>query len=197
MRSRSRSRSRYGRSSRKTNRGRAPKSARRSCPRSTSHCHRNETIWNWEFGIWNSSSIPNSSFQIPNCVIFPLRRVYAVPLPNQPPLILGDRALVMGILNVTPDSFAEASARLDSGGAIEAALRMEADGADLIDVGGESTRPGAEPVSAEDELARVLPVVDGLARQLRVPISVDTYKADVARAVLDRGAAIVNDVSGL
>jgi dihydropteroate synthase len=103
----------------------------------------------------------------------------------------------MAILNVTPDSFAEASARLDPGAAIDAALRMEADGADLIDVGGESTRPGADPVSADEELARILPVVDGLAGQLRIPISVDTYKASVARAALDRGAVIVNDVSGL
>src|SRR5262245_44751355 len=103
----------------------------------------------------------------------------------------------MGILNVTPDSFAESSSRLDSGVAVEAALRMEADGADLIDVGGESTRPGADPVSADEELARIVPVLDGLTRQLRIPISVDTYKASVARAALDRGAVIVNDVSGL
>ena len=74
---------------------------------------------------------------------------------------------------------------------------MEADGADVIDVGGESTRPGAVPVAADEELARVLPVVRGLAGRLRVPISVDTYKAEVARAAFDAGAAIVNDVSGL
>jgi dihydropteroate synthase len=130
-------------------------------------------------------------------VTFPARRVYAVPLSKRPPLVLGERPLVMGILNVTPDSFAEASARLDSGVAIAAALRMEADGADLIDVGGESTRPGADPVPADEELARILPVVDGLARQLRIPISVDTYKASVARVALDSGAVIINDVSGL
>jgi dihydropteroate synthase len=103
----------------------------------------------------------------------------------------------MGILNVTPDSFAESTRRLDPAVAIDAALRMEADGADLIDLGGESTRPGADPVSAGEELARILPVLNGLARRLRVPISVDTYKADVAGAALDAGAAIVNDVSGL
>ena len=103
----------------------------------------------------------------------------------------------MGILNVTPDSFAETSSRLDPAAAIDAAIRMEADGADLIDVGGESTRPGSDPVSAGDELARILPVLRGLAGRLRVPVSVDTYKADVARAALDAGASMVNDVSGL
>ncbi len=74
---------------------------------------------------------------------------------------------------------------------------MESDGADLVDIGGESTRPGAEPLSKEDELARVLPVIRGLAGRLTIPISIDTYKADVARAALDAGACIVNDVSGL
>jgi dihydropteroate synthase len=103
----------------------------------------------------------------------------------------------MGILNVTPDSFAEASNIVDPAAAIDAALRMEADGADLIDIGGESTRPGATPVSLEQELSRVLPVVRGLAGRLRIPISVDTYKSQVARATLEAGAAIVNDVSAL
>ena len=84
-----------------------------------------------------------------------------------------------------------------SGSAVDAALEMEAQGADLIDVGGESTRPGADPLAATDELARVLPVLAGLAGRLRVPLSVDTYKADVARAALDAGASLVNDVSGL
>jgi dihydropteroate synthase len=103
----------------------------------------------------------------------------------------------MGILNVTPDSFAEAASRLDPAAAVAAALRMEADGADLIDIGGESTRPGADPVSAGEELARVLPVLTALDGRLRVPISIDTYKSDVARAAVAAGAAIVNDVSGL
>lgn len=104
---------------------------------------------------------------------------------------------MMGILNVTPDSFAEARHMLDPAAAIDAALQMEADGADIVDVGGESTRPGAEPVAADEEAARVLPVIRGLAGRLRIPISVDTYKADVARQALAEGAAIVNDVSGL
>jgi dihydropteroate synthase len=108
----------------------------------------------------------------------------------------------MGILNVTPDSFAEAKPRVRSGAidvaeAVDAAVSMEAAGADLIDVGGESTRPGSEPVDAREELARVLPVVRALVGRLRVPVSIDTYKADVARAALDAGAAMVNDVSGL
>jgi dihydropteroate synthase len=103
----------------------------------------------------------------------------------------------MGILNVTSDSFAETRCQLDPVRAVAAALEMEAQGADLIDVGGESTRPGADPLSAKDELARVLPVLAGLAGRLRVPLSVDTYKADVARAALDAGASLVNDVSGL
>ena len=103
----------------------------------------------------------------------------------------------MGILNVTPDSFAEASPWRDVDAAVDAALRMEADGADLIDIGGESTRPGAEPVLLEEELSRVMPVLTALAGRLRVPISIDTYKSGVARAAVGAGAAIVNDVSGL
>jgi dihydropteroate synthase len=103
----------------------------------------------------------------------------------------------MGILNITPDSFAEASRLGDPSAALEAALRMEADGADLIDVGGESTRPGAEPVDAAEELSRVIPVVSALAGRLRVPISIDTYKSDVAREAVAAGASIVNDISGL
>lgn len=103
----------------------------------------------------------------------------------------------MGILNVTPDSFADGGRHHDPGRAIDAGLRMVADGADLLDIGGESTRPGAATVDADEELRRVLPVIDGLARQTAVPLSIDTYKASVARAALDAGASIVNDISGL
>jgi dihydropteroate synthase len=110
---------------------------------------------------------------------------------------LGVRPLVMGILNVTPDSFAEAASRLDPGAAADDAFRMEAEGADLIDIGGESTRPGASPIDADEELGRILPVIRRLAGRLRVPISVDTYKSEVARAALGAGAIVVNDVSGL
>jgi dihydropteroate synthase len=128
---------------------------------------------------------------------FPSRGLFTVPLPNGSVLHLGARCLVMGILNVTPDSFGETASRLDPRRAVDAALDMEAHGADLIDVGGESTRPGADPLSADDELARVLPVLERLAVQSHVPISIDTYKAAVARAALDAGASLVNDVSGL
>jgi len=101
----------------------------------------------------------------------------------------------MGIVNVTPDSFAGGIP--DASAAIDAGLRMEADGADIIDIGGESTRPGSDAVPSDEEIARVLPVVRGLARRVQRPISIDTRKAEVARAALDAGAAIVNDVSGL
>jgi dihydropteroate synthase len=103
----------------------------------------------------------------------------------------------MAILNVTPDSFAESAPRLNPQAAADLALAMAAAGADIIDIGGESTRPGAEPVAAAEELARVLPVLEALRGRLPVPISIDTYKADVAAAALAAGAAIVNDISGL
>jgi dihydropteroate synthase len=103
----------------------------------------------------------------------------------------------MGIVNVTPDSFADAGLRFDPDRAVADALQMIADGADILDVGGESTRPGAEPLPEDEELRRVLPVIERLASQSQVPISVDTYKARVAREAVARGATIVNDVSSL
>ena len=103
----------------------------------------------------------------------------------------------MGIVNVTPDSFADGGLRLDPARAVEDALQMEELGADLIDVGGESTRPGAEPLPVEEEMARVGPVVRALGKRLRIPFSIDTYKSPVAEAALDAGAAIVNDISAL
>ena len=125
------------------------------------------------------------------------RPIFTVPLPGLGTLRLGDRCLVMGILNVTPDSFADLTSLRDPADAVAAALRMAADGADLIDIGGESTRPGAEAISADEELSRVLPVLRALHGRLDVPISIDTYKGDVARAAVAAGAALVNDVSGL
>jgi dihydropteroate synthase len=110
--------------------------------------------------------------------------------------VLGERTLVMGVLNVTPDSFSDGGALATAEAAVEKGLRLFADGADWVDVGGESTRPGARPVSAEEEIARVVPVVAGLRRRGGGPISVDTTKASVARAALDAGADLVNDVSG-
>jgi dihydropteroate synthase len=103
----------------------------------------------------------------------------------------------MGVLNVTPDSFADASHLVAPEQAAAAAMALEAAGADLIDIGGESTRPGAEPVDAATEIKRVVPVLEALRGRLRVPISIDTYKASVAEAVLDAGAAMINDISGL
>ena len=126
-----------------------------------------------------------------------LRPRFAVPLPDGRTLRLGERTLVMGVLNVTPDSFSDAGAFDDPGRAVDAALAMAEAGADLIDVGGESTRPGAEPVEVDEEIRRVVPVIEAFARQSYLPVSVDTYKAVTAEAALDAGATIVNDVSGL
>ena len=103
----------------------------------------------------------------------------------------------MGIVNVTPDSFSDGGVLFDADRAVDAAVRMVEDGADLLDVGGESTRPGAPPLPLDVELARVVPVVERLAARTSVPISIDSYKAAVADAALAAGAAIVNDISGL
>jgi dihydropteroate synthase len=103
----------------------------------------------------------------------------------------------MGILNVTPDSFYGGSRRPDPAKAIADGVTMATNGADIVDIGGESSRPGALPVSEEEELARILPVVRGLRREIAVPISVDTYKSAVARAALEAGADVVNDISAL
>lgn len=110
---------------------------------------------------------------------------------------LGESPLLMGIVNVTPDSFSDGGQFIDVGRAVEHSLRLVDEGADILDVGGESTRPGATPVSLEEELSRVIPVVRELARQTKTPISIDTYKAEVARRSLAAGAAIINDISGL
>lgn len=109
---------------------------------------------------------------------------------------LGPRTLVMGILNVTPDSFSDGGRSAAPEDALANARRLVAEGADMLDIGGESTRPGHTPVPAEDEWARIAPVVGPLAAEAGVPISVDTYKAEVARRALAAGAAIVNDVWG-
>ncbi|MFD1988694.1 dihydropteroate synthase [Paenibacillus nicotianae] len=110
---------------------------------------------------------------------------------------LGDSTLLMGILNVTPDSFSDGGQYTAIDRAVEHALQMMQDGADLIDIGGESTRPGHEPVSAEQELERVLPIIEALHREApHIPLSIDTYKAEVARQALQAGAHIINDVWG-
>ncbi len=103
----------------------------------------------------------------------------------------------MGILNVTPDSFSDGGIFFSVQTAIDQALRLEDQGADIIDIGGESTRPYSEPVSVNDELDRVIPVIEGLMGRLQVPVSIDTTKASVAEAAIENGAEIVNDISGL
>ncbi len=112
-------------------------------------------------------------------------------------LPIHERVLIMGVLNVTPDSFSDGGRYPGVDAAVARAEAMEADGADLLDIGGESSRPGAWPVSLEEELARVIPVVSALAGRIRIPISVDTTKADVARRALDAGASVINDISAL
>jgi len=112
-------------------------------------------------------------------------------------LNLGARTLVVGVLNVTPDSFSDGGKTLEPARAIERALEMESEGADIIEIGGESTRPGATRLPAEEELSRVLPVLKGMGGRLRVPIAFDTYKSEVAATALAHGASIINDVSAL
>ena len=112
-------------------------------------------------------------------------------------LDLTHRGLIMGIVNVTPDSFSDGGRFNDPGRAVEHAFTLLAEGADILDVGGESTRPGAEPVSETEELRRVLPVIRAVRSQTKALISIDTMKANVARAALDAGADIINDVTGL
>ncbi|MDD5270710.1 MAG: dihydropteroate synthase, partial [Candidatus Omnitrophica bacterium] len=112
-------------------------------------------------------------------------------------LNLGKRAHIMGVLNVTPDSFSDGGMYFDKEYAVARALKMQEQGADIIDIGGESTRPGARTVPAKEECRRVIPVIKELARKIKVPISVDTTKSEVAREALDAGASMVNDVSGL
>ena len=110
---------------------------------------------------------------------------------------LGKRTLLMGVLNVTPDSFSDGGLFLDKEKAISRGLKMVEEGADFIDIGGESTRPGSKPLGLEEELRRVIPVIESLAKETDVPISIDTYKSTVAGKAIDAGAQIINDISGL
>jgi len=104
---------------------------------------------------------------------------------------------VMGVLNITPDSFSDGGKFLDANKAIEQGLKMAADGAAIIDVGAESTRPGAEPVPADEQIKRAIPVIEALSRKIKIPISIDTHNYDVAKAALDAGAAMINDITAL
>ena len=107
------------------------------------------------------------------------------------------KTYLMGILNVTPDSFSDSGLYFDASRAVERACRMAEEGADIIDIGGESTRPGSEPLAIEEELRRTIPVIRALSKEIPVPLSIDTYKAGVAERALDAGASIINDISGL
>ncbi len=124
------------------------------------------------------------------------RKRFRLHLPSRT-LLLGERTLVMGVLNITPDSFSDGGRYLDSQAAVARALELERDGADLLDIGGESTRPGAAPVTAQEELRRILPVIKVLRGKLHIPMSVDTQKAEVAEAALAAGAEMLNDISAL
>ena len=112
-------------------------------------------------------------------------------------LLNSNRTILMGILNVTPDSFSDGGRYFAPKDAIDRAKQMVAEGADIIDIGGESTRPGSEAVSAKEQIERILPVLKVLSDEIDVPISVDTYKAEVAKIALENGATIINDISGL
>jgi dihydropteroate synthase len=125
------------------------------------------------------------------------RAPFTVPLPSGASLALGSRTFVMGVLNITPDSFSDGGVAFDPKRAIALAEEMEWGGADIIDIGAESTRPGASPVDAAEEWRRLGPVIAGLQNRVRVPLSIDTYRAETAARALDHGVAIVNDISGL
>lgn len=107
------------------------------------------------------------------------------------------RTHIMGIVNVTPDSFSDGGKYFSTDAAVSHALRLIDEGADIIDIGGESTRPGSDPVPVEEEIRRTVPVIEELRKRTSIPLSIDTYKSDVARAALNAGATIVNDISGL
>lgn len=143
-----------------------------------------------------SGPLPEKDSTLARCVnAYRCGRGIDVPLPTG--RLRADRPLVMGILNVTPDSFSDGGRCVGPDDAYAIAERMASDGVDIIDVGGESTRPGWEPVSVEEEVSRVVPAVERIASSLDVPISVDTMKPEVARAAMDAGASIINDVNGL
>ena len=124
------------------------------------------------------------------------RKKFRLQLPSRT-LQLGPRTLIMAVLNVTPDSFSDGGKFLDTNSAVKAALQMEATGADILDIGGESTRPGSQGISAAEEFARIIPVLNALRGRLKIPISIDTRKSSLASAAIAAGAEIINDVTGL
>ena len=124
------------------------------------------------------------------------RKKYKLRLPSRT-LVLGERTLVMGVLNVTPDSFSDGGRYLDSEMAVARALEIERLGADVLDIGGESTRPGSLGIPAQEEMRRVIPVLEKLREHLQIPISIDTSKSEVAETAIEHGAEIINDVTAL
>ena len=126
-----------------------------------------------------------------------VRSKFMLAIANGQEIALGSRTQLVGVVNVTPDSFSDGGRNLDPGRAAERALEMEAEGADIIEVGGESTRPDATPMGAKEEIERIAPVLSALAGRVKIPVAVDTYKSEVAQAALDLGAGIINDVSAL
>ncbi len=126
-----------------------------------------------------------------------MRKAFVIKLRDGSSISLGERTIVVGVLNVTPDSFSDGGRTFEPARAIARALEMEEEGADIIEVGGESTRPGSVRLPARVELSRVLPVLRGLAGRLHAPVAIDTYKSEVANAAIAEGASIVNDVSAL
>src|SRR5258708_26148684 len=126
-----------------------------------------------------------------------MRKPFVIKLRDGGSISLGERTIVVGVLNVTPDSFSDGGLTFEPARAIERALEMESEGADIIEVGGASTRPGSVRLPAHGELSRRLPVLRGLAGRLRVPIAIDTYKGEVAGAAVAECARIIYDVSAL
>jgi dihydropteroate synthase len=126
-----------------------------------------------------------------------MRKVFTLELPDGRTIELGKRTAIIGVLNVTPDSFSDGGQNFEPARAIDRALELESEGADILEVGGESTRPGATRLPVHEELERVMPVLSGLAGRLRIPIAIDTYKSEVAAAAVEQGVAIINDVSAL
>ena len=154
-------------------------------------CEESFTTWAWFDSMHGGSEQLRNGFKA-----FVSRRGWMLPT-RSGTIDMDGRTALMGVLNVTPDSFADGGRYLDTDKAIAHGLELVADGADIIDVGGESSRPGAAPVSAHEEMDRVLPVIQALRRAVSIPISIDTYKAQVARAALDEGSDVINDISAL
>jgi len=126
----------------------------------------------------------------------PARKIFRLKLPSHT-LVLGERTLIMGVLNITPDSFSDGGKFFTVKKAVDTALQMQDQGADILDVGAESTRPGSLGISAAEELRRLLPVLQGLRGRLKIPVSIDTRKSTVAELAIGAGAEVLNDVSGL